>query len=297
MFLEQYLQSYGTNFKKRTKEEVSINCPFCNEAGSHFWFNLQKKKGQCFKCNRKINFKFLLSRKIFLSMFGTQVGVSDGLIEEVTPEQGETYKAVLPNSESALQHPIAMQYLRKRNFGEEDVRKYEIEYCLFGKFAKRLIFPIYNNQILMGFQGRDITGRSPAKYRSPHGFPAGEVLYGLDYCEPAGAVVLMEGILDVIRFGYGAVCSFGKKLSDFQLDILRNSFSRVVVVFDRDALQKAYETFKLISSYLHCSLVILPEGRDPADFPDSSELKSYISGNELQGSEAWKQFVLNMVQF
>jgi DNA primase len=129
-------------------------------------------------------------------------------------------------------------YLKTRNF---DPNQLEQDWGLLGTgpvgpFAHRIIIPIIQSGKLVCYQGRDITGKSPMRYKScPDDkaiLPIKSCLYGLDQVT-GDSVVVTEGPTKVWRLGAGSVCTFGATVTDNQVGILKQ-FKRVFLLFDED---------------------------------------------------------------
>jgi DNA primase len=59
------------------------------------------------------------------------------------------------------------------------------------------------------------------------------MLFNLDNCK-GDSVILTEGAFDVMRFGADCVCSFGTELSQTQVGIIADRFSKVFIIFDNE---------------------------------------------------------------
>ncbi len=172
-------------------------------------------------------------------------------------------------------------------------------------FNGRIIFPIYSAQgDVIAFGGRDIVGREP-KYlnsRDSHLFKKKRALYGLSQAVSAirkeRKVFLVEGYFDVIAMQMAdvpnTVATLGTALSKEHLLLLRRYADKVIFVYDSDeAGSKAALRSGMLAEQLEfpAEVVVLPEGRDPADFlsmKQTEQLKSM-----LQDPVTMFRFVLN----
>jgi len=130
------------------------------------------------------------------------------------------------------------------------VRPYYL--CTAGKSAvclrwhKRLIIPLYFNNNIVFYQGRDLTGRAEKKYLSCS-VPSSNVLYGFEQLRDSSTkpLFVVEGFFDseVIN----GVAVLGNNLSDYQIHVLNNCKRPKVVIPDRygDGIKLAEQALKL----------------------------------------------------
>lgn len=144
------------------------------------------------------------------------------------------------------------------------------------------LFPVHTSMRggkLLYYSGRaylpDIT--LPQKNPGNRVFPvdAGEVLYGQERAPLLGMGVLCEAPLDALKVGPFALASYGKKLSDEQVELLRNlGLRKLVFLYDAEpeAQQYAWEqAARLFDAFPGGTFVAVPEGPDPgACSPDSN---------------------------
>lgn len=115
------------------------------------------------------------------------------------------------------------------------------------RFKNRLMFPIRTaSGTLVGFAGRDLTGKSPAKYKnSPENdlFKKRDLLYGMDIAKKAMArakrVIVCEGQMDTIAlqdhgFPY-AVGAMGTALTTQNLKRLSTFADTIYISLDSDS--------------------------------------------------------------
>lgn len=172
------------------------------------------------------------------------------------------------------------EYLRGRGIDPYDLER-ELSACWSddpekkGYGVGRIIFPVWQNHRLVGYQGRaldkDVSDRVP-KYWFPHGSQSNNWLYNLDrarWCDP---VVLVEGVLDVYKVGAAGVGRFGKVTHPRQLALLRAIWGTRSLVYLPDtndplAIAKAREEamdWQIRGLFAGgVDLVYLPRNRDP----------------------------------
>jgi len=169
----------------------------------------------------------------------------------------------------------------------------------YARLTQRVVFPIYSaNGSIIGFGGRTLTNH-PAKYiNSPQTklFDKSRVLYGFNIAKKEiyakKEIIITEGYLDVIMLhqaGFkSAVATLGTALTSQHLPLIRKSEAKVILAYDGDSagVNAAFKAAKMLSSSgFEGSVVLFPQGKDPADMVKEGnleELKSLIySGLDL----------------
>ena len=172
---------------------------------------------------------------------------------------------------------------RKNGFRDEELKEFGLETNAEGRvydfFAKRLMFPIHNRYgDCVGFSGRDMEGRSHAKYKnSPQSliFDKSNLIYGLHLVkklksEELKSVILCEGQMDVIamhKAGFdNSMACLGTALTEAHAREIEKLVDKVYLCFDGDsagqhATQKAISVLKNYN--LSLRVVPLPIGKDP----------------------------------
>lgn len=118
----------------------------------------------------------------------------------------------------------ALPYLQYRGISEEDVRAFGLVHCASGRYANRLIFPVWERNRLVYFQARAMWESDDPRFRksmNPEkqlGFAgATDVLMNLDVARHYPRVALVEGPIDNTHVGPSCVTTFGKKISLVQI--------------------------------------------------------------------------------
>jgi DNA primase len=153
------------------------------------------------------------------------------------------------------------------------------------RFRGRVMFPIHDlSGNAVGFGGRLLAGpRAPqnaAKYVNSAESPVyhkGSLLYNLNRAKPditrSGRTFLVEGYTDVIALDQvgvrEAVATCGTALGEDHIRLLSRFTERMVLAFDSDeaGARAAERAFAFHERYpVDLSVLVLPEGQDPADF-------------------------------
>lgn len=155
----------------------------------------------------------------------------------------------------------------------------------YDRFLNRLMFPIRDyNGLLVGFGGQsleatDAERKKVGKYinsKETELYKKENVLYGLHLAKgeirKAGYAYLVEGYWGTIAMHHAqlkhTVGSCGTSLTEGQIKLLAKYTDHVVLVYDGDkaGIAAAEKAAKLIiENGLQCSVVIIPDGKDPDD--------------------------------
>jgi DNA primase len=153
------------------------------------------------------------------------------------------------------------------------------------RFRGRVMFPIHDlSGNAVGFGGRLLAGPgappNAAKYVNSPETPVyhkGSLLYNLNRAKSdlsrSGRAFLVEGYTDVIGLDqagiHGAVATCGTALGEDHIRLLARFTEKVVLAFDSDeaGARAAERAFEFHERYpVELSVLVLPEGKDPADF-------------------------------
>lgn len=144
----------------------------------------------------------------------------------------------------------------------------------YDPYAKRIVFPHYVQNTLVGWQKRVVPGETVPdypKYKNSPGFPKSESLYNYDIALHYPRVLVVESPMSVARsvsMGvHNVVATFGAKVSQHQINLLQRNFDRIYIWFDRDGAGLQGER-KLVEGLVNHTqvLVVTPDrGRDLGD--------------------------------
>jgi len=289
--LQKILQGFAIPFTNQPKA-VNINCPYCVGSSSRQRddkyrcgiFHL-KLRYHCWRCKRTGSLFELLETLVGLTHDEYQriLGNKNQYLED-TPANTIRRKLInkehdkikspetvtLPSSTAIDKitiktYPLLKKFLYDRKIDVETCWEYEARYTgNAGEFAQRLIIPIYENDRLVAWQGRDITNKSKTKYHT-HGNVM-QTLYWSTWCENPTRIYLVEGIFDCWRMEYNVVSSFSKSLTRRQRMLLvkDQQISELIICWDSDAYKESVQTARDLAPILdRVGVVRLPDGTDP----------------------------------
>jgi hypothetical protein len=169
--------------------------------------------------------------------------------------------------------PQAVRYLESRGATLALWQAHKIGYCLSGRYAGYLVFPVMQGGKVVYFTTR-FAGDGRIKSMNPRADEEGlnitkdEVLLGYDRCVGAAQVALTEGPFSGMAFPR-ALAGLGKDYTDRQVDLICSLVAygtkEFVIAFDDDAVQKAQEMrLRLAHRVPKVSMIIFEKG-DPWD--------------------------------
>jgi DNA primase len=202
--IEKYFEEKGVVYFKAGSKNVSkgwigIQCPFCDDQSNHCGINLKAKNFFCFVCGEKGNLIKLLKQ---IETGITWQGIKNILAEYLGEAFNRDYskgtvlgprsKSIIPKEYGKDNKDQVLNIADKRFLAKEgftDFRFLKKKYGIIGskisgKYAYRIIVPIYYYREAVSFVGIDITGKQEIKYKnaSPEEekIPAKELLYNYD---------------------------------------------------------------------------------------------------------------------
>jgi len=245
--LTSLLNDHGVEYTEGNNGWINLHCPFCYKGDGVFGLGWSGKVFNCFCCGRLSRVEVLSSLLSLTPAKTVQVLLKYEKRVNPHPIPSSSAKHVkmrvtelkLPSG-TACMTKRHKNYLKSRNF---DPARLEAEWGLLGtgalgEFKHRIIIPIIDEEgRTICYQGRDISGKANAKYKSCPDenavVPIKSYLYGLNKCQDQDWIVITEGPTKVWRLGPGSVATFGATVTDNQLRILK-SFKRRTIIFDHD---------------------------------------------------------------
>jgi len=317
--LELYVQKFGAKPLSKPGEWV-LDCPLCGKEDK-LHVNVRKKNWHCWVCEeyqvradgRRVPVRGAGGVLALIQLLeGCTKEQAVGIVFNNTPapdtidlESLETdfidpdYLSEQQDTEVRPAVPIPpppfwqaidesnygfLPYIRQRGITMDDVRMYGLVHCVQGRYAGRLIFPVWERRQMVYYQARAMFdgeskfGKRFIKALNPPNHPgmatAAEVVFNLDTARNYPRVAIVEGPVDAIHVGPDAVASFGKKLSAVQ--ILKMKYAGVQAVdlmWDGPSQSEPYGAWpemlkaaaKLAGIFRDVRVVFIPKG-DPGEY-------------------------------
>lgn len=264
MNIEQ-LEKYLPNFQIKSSGWAECTCPWCNDTKSHLQITPDFTWVRCFKCGHSSPIKNLFN------MYQVREPLDD--VQTKYMELEHKLKPIHPLNEAIpfTEVELAVSYVEAR--GALSTAYHEKwMYAVTGRFADRLLIPIYEHGILYGIIGRTLIQSLP-KYLFSAGFEGKELFYHYDFLYGKRIFVLTEGVFDCITAQEalpftGVVSLFGKELSDTKAyKLMKLEPNEIVIMLDSETKDEeiAMSVTKIIKKLnklneLKISIATFPEG-------------------------------------
>ena len=191
-------------------------------------------------------------------------------------------------------------YFTKRGIGPKKAHRYGLGWCEEGYFANRLVVPVKRGDDVMFFVARYMKTKPPKgtkKTLYPKGSRPGRHLFNYDRARFCETIRIVEGVLDAIHVGRSAVATFGTTLSQYQLELLmRSAASEIVIMWDRDAIEKARALAYRLADLWRVRVVELPDERDPDEHTRDALRMMEAASPVLDTSSARRQYVIGRLE-
>ena len=265
----------GTS-KRTARGNQAYHCPFCNHHKPKLEVNFtENKKGynpwHCWVCGKKGKtikglFKLLKAASdkfIELSkLVKTGSEVEEVIVQNVV-ELPKEFKQILGSKD--LKAKQAYTYLKNRNVTDDDIIKYNIGYCNFGRYANMVIIPSYDkNGSLNYFTGRSFEKDPFIKYRNPE--CSRDIIPFELFINWDSPLVLCEGPFDAIAIKRNAIPLLGKNIQSSLLKrIVQSTVKKVYIALDTDAIKQALKHCEYLLNQGKEVYLVELDGKDPSD--------------------------------
>ncbi len=283
--------SYFTEGNNVSPGWANIKCIFHSDKSNHLGFNLKKGYYFCWICG---SFKI---EDVLIELLSVEYREVKQIIKEygnrpllrnnkIKPLTSQVKSLIMPGEDLTDRHK---KYLIKRNFDPEYIiDKYKIKGTgIVGDWKFRIMVPVFYENKLVTYQGRDITNKANSKYMSLKKEDSiiniKNILYNFDNCTDKNIIIVMEGVFDVWRIGDYSCCTFGTSISDAQMKLL-SQYKKIVFMFDdeKEAQKAAHKSAGQLSVLGHeVEIASIGIGTDPADL--SNEEAKKIKGELICG--------------
>lgn len=275
--VQEYLSERGYTYVSEGKNVsagwLGINCPYCHDKSNHMGINLQSLTISCWKCGKRGNVLSLVMIIDGCSFNRAKDIITKFPLKEfshlVRPKRTPAEKTMFPSGTSETLLPIHEKFLVSRGYDPVIIqRKYDVMGVgpTLDDWKFRLLIPVYMNQTLQTYVGRDTTSKAEVKYQNApiekSVLQAKSSIYNLDNSK--NYAIIVEGILDAWRIGDGAIATFGTQYTIDQLHIIATKkYEKVFVLYDSDALDMAHKLASSLTSVVPFVEVLELEEGDP----------------------------------
>lgn len=269
------------NVEKKTRSNQYIStCPFCGKQ-SHFYINCITQQFDCKKCGVSGGIYKLLKHFDKLYLLGAPTVKNNSTIKSIREIQNNE---IQNNDENKLLPEVKMPvgfktytyvtpYLQQRGLD-----LYDIKYWQFGqtkistRYIGYVLIPIFDEGKIRGFVGRyasKIVPDDKLRYSNSLGTDFSCLLFGYDDIVEGNTdtVIITEGLFDAISVtkklnlfadnSVRAVCTFGKKISQMQINkLLKKQIRKVILLYDYDALKEIKYYSSLLNEYFDTKVAV-----------------------------------------
>ena len=254
-------------------DEIRFCCPYCVQIGKppdtkfHLYINLTKGVGYCFRCGKILKFdkNFKVEHSFYIDGISLPKPVKGSSLDKI-PES-------IPIFDS-IGYQFLLNKLEKiysKDYIDKFIQEYEISFCIdksFPHLYQRIMIPVKVENELVGFQFRAIFGEEPKYYTYNYkNRNMKDYVFNYDRVKNSNEVFLCEGIFDILPFPEKAVACFGKNLTKQQKRLIRNTWQKIYICLDADAIDDAYKlAYDLMKEgIMDIGIVELPEDKDPCE--------------------------------
>ncbi len=258
---------------------VHIRCPFCSgNPGWHGGFNIKEGYYNCWRCGYHWIVKVVVNLLSISYQEAKLIIYNKGYSsEQFRFQKSKTSTRINFKKEISLppmtQYNLTKQhidYLLSRRFDPIELKtKWNLMSTgNIGAYSHRILAPIYFRGHMVSYQCRATKiGQNP-----PYLACAGhdelikhkDIIYGFDAAIRLNQCIVVEGITDVWRLGYGAVATFGKSFTKAQLLLIANNFKHIFILPDSDVKEEETMTEPLAGLGKEVEEIRLDKG-DPGD--------------------------------
>jgi hypothetical protein len=250
-------------------EQIQVNCPVCqqrdglNEPDGRYnlEINTAKKMFRCWKCD---NPKFSGSLKRLVRRYGTNVDLQlytdyagdeyyydDGSDKEepIYVELPEEYISFKNMNEFDMLHTEAYRYMIiERQISKETLFKYNVGFCLEGKYTGRIVIPSYDaTGELNYFVTRAFRRGMKPPYLNPK-VDKDRIIFNEGLINWDSTIYIVEGVFEMFSFPVNIVPMLGKTISKSMFMRLSEKKPPVVILLDPDAFTSAIEMFQKLQA-------------------------------------------------
>lgn len=202
----------------------------------------------------------------------------------VAPKLPTGLKLIMNNLNNPEVYPFVDYLVNKRNLPPEIIEKHNIGYITQGYIetqkGKRvglnnhIIFFTYNdNGEYIYWNTRSIENNPYLKsinaIAGDGEYSKSTVVYNLNIAKRTGKIVIVEGVMDALTIGDSGVATFGKQVSNRQINDIVKGISpetEIYVMLDRDAPEQADAlALKLYEKHKNTFIVLNPDNGDAND--------------------------------
>ena len=242
MNLIEALDSRGIRWRKSGKaNNIWLCCPFCEERGetpdTRFRLGVDVATGNanCFNCGWKRSRVAVIQLQQRLNL-GEWVEKEEVTTRRHRPIRLPEDFVKLSDKDDDQWVTKARKYCLKRGITREQLRRYKIGFSQSGRYAYRIVIPIYCEGKLKGIVSRALSPNQKPKYKNSVGDKA---IFGLPSDKRQARLVIVEGCFDCLAIarsvvaGCDVVACLGHSLTPRQVKLIEG-YDDYIIWLDPD---------------------------------------------------------------
>lgn len=283
---------------------MSFHCPFHIDKTPSLFVDFETGRYHCFSCNAGgfiTNLFYQLTGesayKVFnivndnFSNFSRSFELQPKIIYDTSVDLKKVNIVYNKNLlEDATANRTCIQYLNKRGIFLSTAKLFNFKYSEnitinMSKFINRLIVPIYENGILISFEGRRLDDTTTPKVLYPKNCTV-NTLFDIDNLNKNNTLYACEGLMDLCLLKqcgltYNCTSIFGASLTKRQIELLKE-FKKIVYIPDNDKAGDGTINILKESNLSNCYILKLPKLINNVSIKDLGDLpKAHVDVNNL----------------
>ena len=264
--------------KMTARGNRAFHCPLCNHSKPKLEINFtDNKKGHhpwhCWVCNEKGKYLNILFKKVkalpeyfdeLKSLVKTGYQVDDVDIIKYNLNLPKEFNPITIDSKNLIGRQ-AWFYLKNRGITLDDIEKYNIGYCEYGRYAKMVIIPSYDKTGQLNYYtGRSFEKDPYVKYKNPEA--SRNIVPNEHLINWSLPLVICEGMFDAIAIKRNAIPLLGKNIqSELMKKIVTSTIEKIYIALDTDAMKQAIRfAEEFLNEGKEVYLIDL-KGKDPSE--------------------------------
>lgn len=264
--------------KSTSKGNYAYHCPFCNHHKPKLEINLNEtdngeNKWHCWVCDKRGKsivklFQLINAPKDKILEVKTITKYTSGKFEikevDKRVELPEEFVS-LSTPDNNIEYKHAISYLKRRQITLNDILKYNIGYCVNGKYSNCIVIPSYDKDGKLNyFTARNFDKNSSVKYKNPD--VSRDIIPFELFINWNLPIILCEGPFDALAIKRNVIPLLGKNIQkSLKKKLVKSEVRKIYIALDKDAIKQAL-TFceELINEGKEVYLVEM-NGKDPSE--------------------------------
>jgi len=268
-------------YKKTSKGNYSFKCPNgCNHTKNKLEININTHQYQCWVCGgqkggikgsnlikllqKKENNKNLIDELkplIKTNKYSGKLEITEVIKKVELPEEFIS----LAKPDNSIEYKHAISYLKRRQITLDDIIKYNIGYCVSGKFSNCIIVPSYDEYgSLNYFTARNFDKNSSIKYKNPD--VSRDIIPFELFINWKLPIILCEGPFDALAIKRNVIPLLGKTIQkSLKKKLVKSEVQKIYIALDKDAIKQALSFCEELLNEGKEVYLVEMEDKDPSD--------------------------------